>query len=227
MAKKASKASNTDTTKHEVNQSLKAQLEDIANLGIEERLEAEVVAYEKALVLLDSGALSVRGLKATIEEATERGALPTLAPSTAQYFRASADVRALEGGRSKALKEVMNVTIQGKRAFGGDFENMLEGSNTFADFARKVKGALETKAEAGRKSKGKGEEKPVDIDGIVSEFISRVQNMEAPASLVVVDSEIWEKFIGIIQTMSQARQGALKQARANHPSEKARVKVSA
>ena len=219
MAKKASKASKTskttDTTKHEVNQGLKNQLEAIANLSIEERLEAEVVAYEKALVLLDSGALSVRGLKATIEEATERGSLPTLAPSTAQYFRASADVRALEGGRAKALKEVINTTIQGKRAFGAGFEEMLEGSATFADFARKVKGALATKAEAGRKSSKK--EAPADIDGVVKAFISSVQNLEAPASLVVVDTPTFEKFLGIVQTMSQARQGALKQARAKHP----------
>ena len=214
-AKKASKAKTTDSTKHEVNQGLKTQLEAIANLGIEERLEAEVVAYEKALVLLDSGALSVRGLKATIEEATDRGSLPTLAPSTAQYFRNSADVRALEGGRAKPLKEVMNVTIQGKRAFGAGFEEALEGSATFADFARKVKGALATKAEAGRKSPKK--EAPADIDGVVKAFIEGVHNLEAPASLVVVDSPTWEKFLGMVQTMSQARQGALKHARAKHP----------
>jgi hypothetical protein len=113
-----------------VNADLKASFEAVVNL------EAEISVYEKALQMLNAGTISVRGLKATIEAAQEKGALPTIKPSTAQYFALSASVRALAGGKDKPLKEILNATIQAKRAFKGDTAEKIASAKSFADLVK-------------------------------------------------------------------------------------------
>ena len=113
-----------------VNVSLKSRFESVVNL------EAETAAYEEAVRMLNAGEISVRGLKATIEAANEKGNLPTIKPSTAQYFALSSKVRALSGGKDKPLKEVLNATIQAKRAFGKDAENVISESKSFAELVK-------------------------------------------------------------------------------------------
>jgi hypothetical protein len=206
MAKQASKSGKATSNLDVVNVELKASFEAVLNL------EAELSVYEKAVKMLEAGTISVRGLKATIEASMEKGALPTIKPSTAQYFVSSSKVRALEGGKSKALKDVLNVTIQAKRAFGKDFEAKVSEAETFAAFAKSVPSQGE-RAKAGRKS-----EKPealVTADAVVSFFIGAITELE---DIAPKDAKQWEKFLGIVKSMSQA-------TRANHPA--VRSKVSA
>jgi hypothetical protein len=113
-----------------VNADLKASFEAGLNL------EAEIAAYEKAIQMLNAGTISVRGLKATIEAAMEKGSLPTIKPSTAQYFALSASVRALAGGKDKPLKDVLNATIQAKRAFGKDTLAKISEAKSFAELVK-------------------------------------------------------------------------------------------
>ncbi len=113
-----------------VNADLKASFEAVVNL------EAEISVYEKAVQMLNAGTISVRGLKATIEAAQEKGALPTIKPSTAQYFALSASVRSLAGGKDKPLKEILNATIQAKRAFKGDTAEKIASAKSFADLVK-------------------------------------------------------------------------------------------
>ena len=96
MTKASKQVSSVDV----VNVSLKSVFESVVNL------DAEMTAYEEAVRMLNAGTISVRGLKATIEAAQEKGALPTIKPSTAQYFVLSASVRSLAGGKDKPLKEI-------------------------------------------------------------------------------------------------------------------------
>lgn len=132
------KASKAVVSTDVVNVELKAQFEGVVNL------EAELAVYEKAVTMLNAGSISVRGLKATIEAAQEKGALPTIKPSTAQYFVDSAKVRALAGGKDKPLKAILNATIQAKRAKKTNekgkevsmFEDLLAGSKSFADLVK-------------------------------------------------------------------------------------------
>lgn len=142
-----------------VNADLKVQFESVVNL------EAELSVFNKAVSMLNAGTISVRGLKATIEAAQEKGALPTIKPSTAQYFANTAKVRALKGGDSKALKDSLNATIQAKRAFGKDFESKLNEAESFAQFASSIPSQGE-RAKAGRKVAQKVE--AVTADAVIS-----------------------------------------------------------
>ena len=76
----STKAPKAVTSADVVNSDLCAQFEAVLNL------EAELSVFERAVSMLNAGTISVRGLKATIEKAQEKGALPTIKPSTAQYF---------------------------------------------------------------------------------------------------------------------------------------------
>ena len=126
MSKVSKQVSSVDV----VNADLKASFEAVVNL------EAEISVYEKAVSMLNAGTISVRGLKATIEAAQEKGALPTIKPSTAQYFVLSASVRSLAGGKDKPLKEILNATIQAKRAFKKDAEEKIANAKSFAELVK-------------------------------------------------------------------------------------------
>lgn len=128
-----------------VNTDLKGQLEAVINL------EAELGAWEKMVSMLNAGTISVRGGKATLEAANEKGELPTLRVSQVQYFQATAKVRSLKGASDKSLKETINVTIQAKRAFGKEFEANLDKASTYAEFKKSVPSQGE-KPKAGRKA---------------------------------------------------------------------------
>lgn len=128
--KKAVKVSKAVTSLDVVNPDLKASFEAVVNL------EAEISVYEKAVSMLNAGSISVRGLKATIEAAAEKGALPTIKPSTAQYFVLSSKVRALAGGSDKPLKAILNATIQAKRAFKNETLEKIESAKSFAELVK-------------------------------------------------------------------------------------------
>lgn len=141
-----------------INEGLRQDFESIVNL------DAELKVFERAVSMLNAGSISVRGLKATIEKAQEKGALPTIKPSTAQYFANASKVRSLKGGDNKALKDVLNVTIQGKRAFGKEFSEKLESAESFAQFANSIPSQGE-RAKAGRKS---AKPEAVTADAVIS-----------------------------------------------------------
>jgi hypothetical protein len=120
------------SSKDVVNADLKGQFEAVVNL------EAELKAFDKAVSMLNSGAISVRGLKETIKAANEKGALPTIAVSTAQYFLNTAKVRSLKGAENKSLKETLNVTIQAKRGWKDDFDTALDNAKSYAEFKKAI-----------------------------------------------------------------------------------------
>lgn len=205
---KASKSGKAVSSLDVVNVRLQQDFEGVVNL------EAELRVYERAVSMLNAGEISVRGLKATIEKASEKGALPTIKPSTAQYFLASSKVRSLEGGKSKALKEVLNATIQAKRAFGKDFESKVEGAKSFADLVKQTPTQGE-RAKAGRKSvkEAQGFE---SVDDLIEAFIVTAGEFE---DITPKNPETWTKFLTIVEVMSKA-------TRKSHPAGKA-VKVAA
>lgn len=208
MAKKTSKSGKVVSNLDVVNVQLQADFEGALNF------EAELRAYEKAVRMLNSGEISVRGLKLTIEEASKAGSLPTIKPSTAQYFMASSKVRSLEGGKAKALKEVLNATIQAKRAFGKEFEAKVSEAKSFADLVKMTPSQGE-RAKAGRKSV-KDEQGFESVDDLIEAFIFTASEFE---DITPKNPETWKKFLSVVEVMSKA-------TRATHPAGKA-VKVAA
>mgnify|MGYP003333638792 CR=1 FL=1 len=198
----STKAPKAVTSADVVNSDLCAQFEAVLNL------EAELSVFERAVSMLNAGTISVRGLKATIEKAQEKGALPTIKPSTAQYFANTAKVRALKGGEAKALKDVLNVTIQAKRAFGKEFADKLESAETFAEFAKSVPSQGE-RAKAGRKSAPKPD--AVTADAVISLAFGLWKDLDTHE---IADIETAQKFA------EQLVKAITYNKRKNHPSTK-------
>ena len=194
-----------------VNADLKASFESVLNL------EAELKAYELAVSMLNLKKISVRGLKATIEASLEIGSMPTIKPTTAQYFLVSSQVRALSGGVEHSLKDILNTTIQAKRAFGKDFQVKLAEAISFEAFADSVPSQGE-RANAGR---GKGEAL-VTADAVISFFIGSISELE---DITPSDSAQWDKFLKVVGAMTKARANAVAGAKSRHAS--ARVKANA
>ena len=162
-----------------VNVSLKSVFESVVNL------DAEMTAYEQAVRMLKAGEISVRGLTLTIEAANERGALPTIKPSTAQDFLRSSAVRSLAGGKDKTLKDVLNATIQARKAFGSkELDSMLE-SGEFASFADLVK---KTPTQGERKN---AKSAPKSMNDFVDAFLKA---KELDSLYADTSREEWQEF---------------------------------
>lgn len=160
-----------------VNADLRASFEAVVNL------EAEVSVYEKAVSMLNAGTISVRGLKATIEAAQEKGSLPTIKPSTAQYFILSAKVRALAGGKDKALKDVLNATIQAKRAFGKSADEVISGSKSFAELVKATPKQGE-KAKAEKATLADVKAVLAHADGVVALALKSLRELSGDEALI-------------------------------------------
>jgi hypothetical protein len=175
--KKNVKAGKAVTSLDVVNPDLKAQFEGVVNL------EAEMAVYEKAVSMLNAGSISVRGLKATIEAAQEKGALPTIKPSTAQYFILSAKVRALAGGKDKPLKAVLNATIQAKRAFKADAEAFIGASKSFAELVNATPKQGE-KAKAERATLADVKAVMATADGVVAFALKALRELSGDEAVI-------------------------------------------
>lgn len=205
MAKKTSKSGKVVSNLDVVNVQLKAEFEGVMNF------EAEIRVFEKAVRMLNSGEISHRGLKVTIQEAEQLGSLPTLKASHAQEFVNVAKVRELPGAKDKKLKEVINATIQAKRAFKKEFEAKVESAKSFADLVKMTPSQGE-RAKAGRKSV-KDEQGFESVDDLIEAFIFTASEFE---DLTPKNAETWKKFLSIVEVMSKA-------TRASHPSTKAKA----
>ncbi len=137
-SKNSKVTSNLDTLNKPLAEALSASL----------NLKGELAWYEKATVLMTSGKISVKGMKATIEEAEKVGSAPTIRSSHAQYFADSVAVRHLEGGHEQPLKAILNATIQAKRAYKKDFQAKLAEATSFDEFASAIPSQAEQKREA-------------------------------------------------------------------------------
>lgn len=185
-----------------VNLDLKSQFEGVVNL------EAEIKVYEKAVSMLEGKQISVRGLKATIEAAQEKGALPTIKPTTAQYFLDSAKVRALAGGKDKPLKAVLNATIQAKRMFGKEgFVSAVESAGTFAELVKIT-------PKQGEKAKAKRKTAPIaeSVDAYVSLFMGA----KSLTDFKVSNKQEWDSFLNLVKRISDYN-------KATHPAVRAKV----
>lgn len=204
--KKAVKASKAVTSLDVVNPDLKASFEAVVNL------EAEISVYEKAVSMLNAGTISVRGLKATIEAAAEKGALPTIKPSTAQYFVLSSKVRALAGGSDKPLKAILNATIQAKRAFKNETLEKIEGAKSFAELVKSTPKQGE-KAKADKATVADFKAVLAHADGVVALALKSLRDLSGDEA-VITNVENGKALIRAIE---------IAMAVSRHPSVKAKV----
>jgi hypothetical protein len=194
----ASKITNLDA-QHDAD----ARLVELGRELISEGLGTEIEIYEGFSTSRISGALSIRGIKATIEAINEIGALPSIAVTSVQYFEATDAVRALEGGKDQPLVKVIGVATQGTRKMGKkDFMAKVAQGGSYSTLAKFVE-KLPAKESAG----GAGSVKVTDIDGAMAQFLTAIAEFEdiTPKNLMVAKDFF-------------AKADAIKLAtRANHP----------
>lgn len=133
----AKKESNEKAVKasHDVNDELVRELSASFNVNLEKAW------WAKARKMVEGGAISVRGLKATIKKVEDTfGNAPTLRSTWSQYFADAFKVEDLEGGKAQSLKAILNLTIQATRKAGGreGFAEVLEGVKSFNELSKKV-----------------------------------------------------------------------------------------
>jgi hypothetical protein len=190
---KASKATVVPADINAVNEAYASQFIDFIKKG----LSTEIKIWEDMVQQHLAGVISVRGMKATIEAVNETaGALPSIAPTGAQYFADTVKVRALAGGAEVSLKASINVTTQGVRKFGkAEFASKISEAKDFATLAKIVdKQPAKPKAESTSTDKALF----TDLDGaleVVAKFIN-----EADEDLLLIKKvDDAERLIGTLQ----------------------------
>jgi hypothetical protein len=92
--------------------------------------------FAKAVSMLEAQEISVRGLKATIEMASDS---TWLKESHVPYFLNGAKLRGKDGGDKVALKKVITTIQDAKRAFTKEeFEQKLNDAKTFNAFLKQI-----------------------------------------------------------------------------------------
>ena len=145
----------------------------LVELGIElvsNGLGTEIEIYEGFIASRASGALSVRGVKATIEAINVVGALPSIAVTSVQYFEATEAVRQLDGGKEQPLVKVIGVATQGTRKLGkADFMAKVAEGGSYSKLAKHVAN-LPAKEKAQRAEK---------VEGIEGHMLALLKLLEA------------------------------------------------
>jgi hypothetical protein len=188
---------------------------DIANpalvtLGvnlIKNELGTEVAIFDGLIAGLTTGALSVRGGKATISAINEIGELPSIAVTSVQYLLTSNAVRQLSGGKDQPLKKVIGVATQGTRKMGkAEFDSLVALGGSFSALAKKVENLpAKEKASADKSAKVS------DIDGAMAQFLKALEDLE---DITPKSAEITAEFFEKVNAIKLA-------TRANHPAVKA------
>ena len=133
--------------------------------------------FAKAVSMLEAQEISVRGLKATIEMASDS---TWLKESHVPYFLNGAKLRGKDGGEKVALKKVITTVQDAKRAFGKDFDSKLESAKTFNAFLKSIpprepntRGAGETADEKALALKFE------DADGVIQVALEAFRNLDS------------------------------------------------
>jgi hypothetical protein len=175
----------------------------IVDMGVDlisNELGTEISIYESLVDSLNSGALSVRGAKATIEAINEVGSLPSIAVTSCQYLLISEKVRNLEGGIFQPLKSLINVTIQGTRKLGkkGMLEK-IESAQSFADLSETIEGTPAKEKAPVTRAEG--------VDSLIKVFLDGFAGLE---DITPKDPELWNDFLAKVKAISGS-------VRATHP----------
>jgi hypothetical protein len=207
MAKKetAPKAS------HDVNDELVRELSASFDVTLEKAW------WAKARKMVEGGAISVRGLKATIKKVEDTfGNAPTLRSSWSQYFEDAFQVEDLEGGKTQSLKAILNVTIQASRKMGGrdGFAEVIKGVKTFAEFAKKVeKLPKREKTSSDEPTLADLKAAMATADGVILIALHALRELSGDEA-TINDTEKAKELVNLLGVLSAGRAGA----KERHPS---------
>jgi hypothetical protein len=157
-------------------------------------LPAEMKVFEKAVKMLESKKVGIRGLKASIEKANEIGALPTIKPSHAQDFINASEIRSLEGGATRTLKVLLNTATQARKFFNGKDGKMnlaeaLDFVASFDDLVASIPSQGEQKAKREARTAGDKVEKAPTLEQIIKALGSELKKKPVLKGQAIKDAE--------------------------------------
>ena len=190
-------------------------------------INAERVWWEKVRKMVEGGAISVRGVKATIKKVeSETGNAPTIKSSMSQYFLDAFSVCDLEGAKVEPLKDILNATIQATRKLGGrgedgeTFNAFMKGVTTFKAFAKKVESLPKReKSESDGVSVADFKALLATADGTISLALGALREVSGDEA-VISNVENAKALINLVSVLL----GGAQSAKERHPS---KAKVSA
>ena len=175
--------------------------------------KAQRAWFIKAVRMLETQAISVRGLKATIAKAENS---TWMKESHVPYFVKASWVLELDGAKDEPLKKVITTTQDGTRVFKEDFEAKVKASKSFADFVDSIP-ARESKGRgAGSETASEKAPKLDDLDSLVAFAQKAILEFEGDSLIIrkIEDAE------GLVTTLNFF----IRNAKAvNHPAGKAQV----
>ena len=204
----ASKNGKVTTTKNGVNI-------DLANLALASKLQGtlnlagEFEVYLELDRLNAEGLLSVRGIRATLEEVEKVGSAPSMRSDYAQQFPLVREMRKLKGAEGKTLKELFNLAVQGRKAFGTEgMADTVAGSKTLAGLSKAVKVEKDKKAEesetrgagketADEKKAGKSAKGEQSAEDVAKALTALIKKGEAHLTLATANA-LWEALSDLI-----------------------------
>lgn len=175
-SKKKSKSGTVNSSLDQVSTILVSDFEKIVGGS----LPAEMKVFEKAVKMLETKKVGIRGLRVSIEKANEIGALPTIKPSHAQDFINASQIRALDGGSTKSLKVLLNTATQARKYFNGkdgkmNLADALDFVQSFDDLADSIPSQGEQKATREARTAGDKVEKAPSLEQIIKALGSELK----------------------------------------------------
>jgi hypothetical protein len=140
--------------------------------------KAQAVWFHRAVAMLENQEISQRGLKATIVLA---GDSTWIVESHVPYFLNAMKLRKKQGGNAQALKRVITVVQDAKRAHGKEFDAKLEEAKSFADFVKGI--PAREKATRGAGSETADEKalsfKFADADSVITVALGALRELDS------------------------------------------------
>jgi len=174
---------------------------------------AQVAWFEKAVSMLNNELISVRGLKATIEKASDS---TWLKASHVPYFKVAHHLRAKSGGDKVALKKVITTVQDAKRAFkkAEDFANAFEKATTFKAFVDSIPARASKARGAGKETSAEKVLANLNADEIIERTLISLGELDNP---YIANTTMAEALIKGLKALVNSSKSP------NHPANRAKV----
>ena len=135
-------------------------------------LESEFKAFWKLHSQVAKGLLSVRGAKATIQEAEKVGSLPSFSSSWAEHILTVGVLSKIEGGKEASLKRLFSVSTQGRKVHQAQgFNDLIAKGLTLEELEATI--PAQGQRGEGKKTadeKKADEAKPVTVSDLIAQL---------------------------------------------------------
>lgn len=167
--------------------------------------EGETKAFWDSVKMIEEKKISYRGVKESLKKAQEKGALPSLVPSMAQYFQQASILLRLPNGKELKVKEAILTIQNGKRSkaykSAKDFDKALAVAKSATPIVKNSKAGKRTSKSVAptteHADKGGAENKPVTFSQGIETLLNIAQNR---TDLSIKDMDKAVALLGVLKS---------------------------